>query len=151
MKREQNCGDLTSLSTQGATTWRKEVFVERPVTSSGHLHWQTDTILPVGSAPRTHMAEGLLTSSGRPEPCSHFLCQTGKHGRPGARPAAVPALDGVSHQPLPFLTSPRVPPPHLSGQTSSGERRSFPWDQQPLLSTLSPQRLGSQERDRDTG
>lgn len=58
-----------------------------------------DTILPVGSTPRIHMAKGLLMSCGCPEHCSlcDFAKQAGADRSPGPFSlTTVLALDGVS-------------------------------------------------------
>lgn len=77
VKMEENCSDLISPSTLenwsplGANTCSK-TSLRRPVMSCGYLRWRMDTILQMGSTPSIHMVEGLLTSSGCPERCSHL-------------------------------------------------------------------------------
>lgn len=144
IKMEEKCSDLISHIypseevSPGSHHVAEEVFVERPATSWGHLHWRTDTILPVGNMPRTHMVGGLLTSSGCPERHSHLHCQTGRsRRRPRAWPAAVQTLAGApticpSSSLLPSTSS----PPHLSGHMSSGERVIFPGISSPSSPSL---------------
>lgn len=85
------------------------------------------------------MVEGLLTSSGCPERCSCFDFAKWAGAEGGSGPCLLlfwPWLGFLLPAPPPPCFQNITPPPHhLSGQTSSEERVSFPgissWDQLP--------------------
>ena len=96
--------------------------------SCGHSCRRMDAILPVGNTPRIHMVEVLLTSSGRPErgSCFDFAKWAGAEGGSGACLLLFWPWLGFLFPAPPPPCFPAHHPLHLSGQTGSGERVSFP-------------------------
>lgn len=104
----------------------EEASVERPVVSCGHLCRRMDTILPVGNAPRTHMVDGLLTSSGCPERSTRFEFAKRAEAEGGLGPYLLLFWPwwGFSYQFLPFLVSQHITHrPSPTSQPKLAQRR----------------------------